>query len=113
MSSTVASGRLRKQIVLERAAFTTNALNERVPGWSTLKAVFANVGYVGGGEGLAAQQVNATLVTRFRIRWDSALAGLNPKDRLRFDGRIYDIKDVFEIGHREGLDIRAVAQADS
>jgi len=37
---------------------------------------------------------------------------VNPKDRVRFDGRVFDIYGVKEIPYRAGLEITATARAD-
>jgi hypothetical protein len=41
------------------------------------------------------------------------VADLSPKDRLTFDGRVFNIIGVKEIGRREGLEISASARADT
>ena len=48
--------------------------------------------------------------TVFRIRWRS---GMTPKKRIIYDGTVYDISHVAEIGRREGLDITAVANGET
>ncbi len=41
------------------------------------------------------------------------MSDIDPKDRVRFEGRVYDIVGVKEIGRREGLEITAVARPDT
>lgn len=45
-------------------------------------------------------------VVVFRIRW---LADLTNADRVDWDGRTYNVKEVKEIRRRKGLDIRCIA----
>lgn len=59
-----------------------------------------------------APEIAAQITTRFRILWSADVASLNPKDRVVFEGRVFDIKAVKEIGTREGLEISAMARAD-
>jgi SPP1 family predicted phage head-tail adaptor len=42
----------------------------------------------------------------FRIRY---LPGITTADRVSYDGKSYDLKEVAEIGRRRGLELRAVA----
>lgn len=108
--------KLDRPVTLERAAMATNSLNEQVPTWEPLARLMAARSYRSpGGERLSGmEQVSATLLSRFTVRWSEVYADLNPKDRLRDeqDGRTYDIKGVFEIGRRRWLEIHAAARAD-
>ena len=112
---TLPAGNLDRRIRLERATITQNALNEDIPTWGELATVWTSKLDVSDGERLAAAEVAAVISTRFRIRWSSLVASLNPKDRVVYPtsgGRIYDIVAVKEIGRREGLEISAMARAD-
>lgn len=42
----------------------------------------------------------------FRIRWRD---GLTIADRIVFNGRVHEIKEIADIGRRVGLEIKAVA----
>lgn len=112
MSRGLMAGSLDREITLERATYTANALNEKIPAWTTLGCVRAAVSYKNAGEKIDGQQVAATLITRFTIRWSSDVSSLNPKDRLVFEGRTYDIHGVYELGRHVGLEIHATARAD-
>lgn len=63
-------------------------------------------------ERMAAQEVSATITTRFQVRWSSFTAGITPKDRLTCEGVEYDITGIKEIGRRDALEITASARAD-
>lgn len=44
----------------------------------------------------------------FRTRW---LAGVTNADRISYGGDVLNIKEVKEIGRREGLELRAIARS--
>lgn len=106
------AGMLDRRITIRRASYTTSALNTEIETWGDLTTVWANVSYRNSNEAVAAQQVSATLMTRFTIRYSSKVADVNPKDRIVFADKTYDIKGVYELGRRQGLEIHAVARAD-
>jgi len=45
----------------------------------------------------------------FRIRH---MDGITLADRVSYDGRAFDLKEVKELGRRHGLDLRATAQGE-
>lgn len=105
--------RLDRRITLERFTYTTDSgSGEQVKTWSTLATVWAAKRDVSDSERVASAEVSAEIGTRFQIRWDSSWSSLNPKDRVVYDGLIYDIVGVKELGRREGLEISAIARAD-
>lgn len=106
------AGPLDRRITIERATVTRNALNEEVRTWSPIATVWASKSDVKDAERWAAHEVAAEVTTRFRIRWQAALANLNPLDRVICEGRTYDINAVKEVGRHEGLEITAVARAE-
>lgn len=65
------------------------------------------------GERWRAGAVDASVTTRFRIRWSSFSAELTPKDRLSCEGRVFNITGIKELGRRDGLEITAAARADA
>ncbi|WP_332717347.1 phage head closure protein [Pelagibacterium mangrovi] len=64
-------------------------------------------------ERLAAMEVSASYTARFRIRWSQAVKSVDPTWRLTFEGRVYDISGVKELGRREGIEITASARAEA
>ena len=77
------------------------------------EAVFASKKDVSDGERLRASEVQATITTRFVIRWSDWAADLSPKDRLFCEGRTYDISGIKEVGERRRwLEITAATRAD-
>lgn len=63
-------------------------------------------------ERVRAQQVGATVTTRFLIRYSSQVRNVDPTYRVEFEDRTYDISAVKEVGFREGLEITATARAE-
>jgi SPP1 family predicted phage head-tail adaptor len=59
-----------------------------------------------------AAEVQATITTRFIVRWSHFTACITPKDRLVCDGREYEITGIRETVRREELEITAAARSD-
>ena len=107
------AGDLDRRITIERYTETRDPFNNPVKIWQELAIVWAAKTDVSDSERLAAQEVGAEISTRFRIRWSLQVRDIDPKDRVRFEGRLYDIVGVKEIGRREGLEITAVARPET
>ena len=107
------AGRLDSRITLKRATSTANAFNEPVVTWTTLATVWASVVPVNDGERLRAGETLASKQSRFTVRYSSTVASVDPRDRITFDGRDYDLNGVKEVGRREYLEITATARAET
>lgn len=103
---------LDRRITLRRATTTVNGFNEPVYTWADLATVWASVQPVNDSERLRAGETLALKQIRFTIRYSSTAATVDPRDRLTFDGREYDINGVKEVGRRMFLEITATARAD-
>lgn len=103
---------LDRRITLQRATTTRDEAGQIIKSWGELATVWASRRRASARETLAAAEVSAAITDVFECRRDSAWADLSPLDRLVFEGRIYDVVSVDEIGRREGLRIAAVARAD-
>ncbi len=108
----LSAGKMDRKIVLQRFTETFDSYNESVKTWATLATRWASYEPISDGERLRSSETAATLSARFVIRYSSAVATLNPKDRLTFDGTTYEILHVKELGRREGLEITAGARDD-
>lgn len=106
------AGPLDRRITLQRATVTQNECGEEISTWGTLATVWAAKLNVSDGEKVAASEVAAQIDLRFQIRWDSSWSDLNPKDRVVFEGRTFDLAGVKELGRREGLELSCAARAD-
>jgi SPP1 family predicted phage head-tail adaptor len=105
-------GNLDRRIVLLRATSTRDAVNAKVESWATLSTVWASFTPVSDGEKFASGQINANLSARFVIRYSTAIADLDEKDRLQFDGKTYDILGAKEITRREWIEITGATRTD-
>lgn len=107
------AGRFDRRIAIKRAAATVNAFNEPVYSWSTLATVWAQMVPVNDAERMRAGETLANMQARFTIRWSATAATIDPRDRLTFEEREYDINGVKQIGRREYLEITATARAET
>lgn len=107
------AGRFDRRVVLKRATSSMNGFNEPELTWNTLATVWASVVPVSDAERMRAGETLAAKQSRFTIRYSSTVADLDPKDRLTFDGRDYDLNGVKELGRREYLEITATARAEA
>ena len=105
----LAAGDLDRRIVIERAVTTIDALGGENHAWQELSTVWAQVLPISDGERWQAQEVSAHSTHRFRIRWGM---GVTAEDRIRYDGRVFEISGVKEIGRRIGQEITAASRAD-
>lgn len=108
-----AAGDLDVRITIRRATTAANAFNELIETWADLVTVWAKRVDASAAESYRAQEVGAEITTRFTIRWSSDVDDVNPKDRVLFSGREYNIAAVRNIGRNEWREIDAVARAES
>jgi SPP1 family predicted phage head-tail adaptor len=106
------AGKLDRRITLQRYGITYNDDNEPVEGFTDLATVWASWRRASARETLASAEINAAATDVFEIRWSSVVSEINPKDRLIYQGDVYDIQAVAEIGRREGLRIDATRHTD-
>jgi SPP1 family predicted phage head-tail adaptor len=106
------AGEMDRRITILRAATATDGFNNPVPVWPPLMTVWAKWRAATANERLAQQEVGAEIEDVFEIRWSTLAGTVNPKDRLRFGDREYDIVEATEIPRRKGVRIKAVARPD-
>lgn len=108
------AGELDRRITIERYVETRGDFNEPIMTWEPLVTVWCAKRDASAGESYRAQSVSAQITTRFTIRYSSQVADVNPKDRIIYEGRVYNITAVREAaeGRRVALEIDAVARAD-
>ena len=100
------AGKLDRMITIERKAETVTASGAVAATWIDIATVRAEVVQQTATEFLTGfgESENGTVI--FRIRY---LPGISTTDRVHFDGTLYDLKEITEIGRRRGLELRAVA----
>lgn len=107
------AGPLDRRVTIERAQTVQDpGSGQEVETWHGFPPVSASWRRASARETLASAEVSAAVSDVFEIRWSPVVADLNPKDRLIYDGRTYDIVEATEIGRRVGIRIGAVARAD-
>lgn len=105
------AGKLDRRLTVLRFGETgRDALNQPIEGFSPVARVWAQQRPIRGEERFEAQQVAASQVMTFHIRYRK---DLTVKDRVLYDGREWDIKDVREIGRRVVTEFDCVARVDS
>lgn len=107
-------GKLDRRITIQRATVTYNEFNDPIESWSDLVTVWAKRTDASAAESYRAQEVGAQISARFTIRYSSDVADVNPKDRIVFGGRDYNITGVREPDstRNQWIEIDAVARAD-
>lgn len=106
------SGDMNRRAVFQRATVTCNNFNEQIESWATLASVWVNRRDVSAAESFRAQEVGAQLSLRFRIRYSPDVADLNPRDRVLYDGRVYNLTGVREIKRNRWLEVDCVVRDD-
>jgi len=112
MGFVLAAGRLDRKIAIERFGAVEDEHGDRVESWAPLANVSAEVVPAPGGERYSSSENAATALTRFTIRWSTTVADVNPKDRIGYGGRFYNIKSAIELGRRVGIEILAAVETD-
>jgi SPP1 family predicted phage head-tail adaptor len=108
------AGTLDRLIRFEHATETASASGEVSLTWALLAEVWGSKEPLSGRELFQAQQAVAKVDTRFRVRYSTLLAEVNPDETYRIicDGRTYNITAVLETGRRVGLEILAWSRAE-
>ncbi|MEM1344341.1 MAG: phage head closure protein [Pseudomonadota bacterium] len=98
-----------RRIVIERRQTGRDTYNDPTTTWTLVAEVWAQWkrGTRAERQQIAEQRVQVP--DTFVTRWTPVLATVAEPDRIRFDGRIYDITGVVELGRRERLEISAMA----
>lgn len=87
------AGKLRHKVTIQQATDSQNSIGEVTKTWSTFAKVWANIQPLAGRELFASQQINAEQTVRITIR---ALSGVEPRMRVLFGTRYYDILSVID-----------------
>jgi SPP1 family predicted phage head-tail adaptor len=94
------SGRLRHQITLQSPSRTRNAVGEPVTTWTDVATVWASVGPLSARDLFAAQQWQAEVTHRVRIRYAPDVADVQDSWRVLFGSRVLVIRTVRNIDER-------------
>lgn len=100
------AGKLDRLITIERLDETVAPSGAVTADWSRVAKVRAELVQQAADEFLAGPGEGEQRTLVFRIRWRT---GLSTADRVIFEGKPFDLKQIVEIGRRRGLELRVVA----
>jgi SPP1 family predicted phage head-tail adaptor len=106
------AGPLDRRITIERWGAEIDDFGGEIVEWLHVATVWASAEDIRDSERYRAQQVGSDVTTRFRVRWRYSIEQLNPKDRLHYGGRVFNIVATKGIGRKEGIEITACARSD-
>ena len=95
----------RRVSVVRPVVVSTNAVNESITEYRTAFNLWAALQPVGADERVDGDQRVAVSTVKFRTRFFLVQA----TDRLRCEGRLYEVTGWTEVGRRAGLEIMARA----
>lgn len=87
------AGKLRHRITIQEHVTGQDEFGQPRDDWRDVTTVWAAVEPLRGREYFAAQQVQADVTARIRIRYRK---GIRPEMRSLYDGRLYDILSVID-----------------
>jgi SPP1 family predicted phage head-tail adaptor len=91
-------GPLRNQIAIQTYTTARDVHGGATPTWSTQATVWGSIEPLQGRELYNARQVSPDVTHKITIRFYS---GLNPKNRLLNDSRIFNIKSITNLEERD------------
>ena len=102
------AGKLSSTITIQLQTETVTASGGVVKTWADLDTVRAEVVQQTATEFLTGygEAEDGTIIFRVRFR-----PGITTADRVSYAGRVYDLKEIKEIGRRRGLELRGVSTA--
>jgi SPP1 family predicted phage head-tail adaptor len=96
------AGKLDRKIVIQESTQGQTAAGEVTNSISTHATVWANVRQVAGREPFRGEREIAQADTIFKIRY---LSTVTPKMQISYNGLIYNIISINELGRREAMEI--------
>ncbi|KEP68524.1 head-tail adaptor protein [Thioclava dalianensis] len=102
------SGKLTRVIAIQSATSTVDDYGSPVKAWANQGTYRAEVVERSTTEFMQTGGATDEAVIVFRIRFVSGVSNTN---RVSFDGKTYQIKEVTELGRRKGLELRCAALA--
>jgi SPP1 family predicted phage head-tail adaptor len=106
------AGRLDRRITIQGQSIAHSDSGQEKITWVDVATVWAEKREDRGTERFATKQIIGHAVTTFRIRWSDTVSAVTSEHRIEFDGRIFNITDVRELGRREGIEIDAYAPSE-
>lgn len=97
------AGKLDRSITIQKFTSTVNDYGSPVESWTDVATLRAQVLQSSTEEFLRGYGEAETTAIILRIRWRD---GIIPDNRVVYDGRNLNIREIKEIGRRKGLDLR-------
>jgi SPP1 family predicted phage head-tail adaptor len=93
------------RVVIQRATDVVDDYGQRVPTWTTLATLWAQVSYRegSGSESIQSAQILSKQPVHFIVSYGSGWADVSPKDRVSYNSKLYNIEAVQEIGRKDGF----------
>lgn len=104
------AGKLDRSIAIQRFTSTVNEYGTPVQSWTDVATVRAQIVQQSTEEFIRGFGASDETAVVFRVRW---LSGVLLADRISFDGKLFNLKEVKEIGRRKGLELRCIASGGS
>lgn len=99
------SNKMDKRVIFERnVSSSVDAHNRTTETWQKIAAVWADVRPLKGDEILKLEREVATEVIKLFIRYDARILG---SDRVRYNGKYWNITYLREIPRQEGIEVLA------
>ena len=95
---------LDRRIRVDSYTESQDTFGEPVKTYALLDTMYARVEPLTGRELFEAQQLSAELPAKFHVRYRS---DINETMQIVFDGDVYGIESIAEVGRRDGLEILA------
>lgn len=93
-------GKLDRRIVVQKRTTTVDTFGQRVETWDTRLNTWAAKRDEFANERVEAGQVVEVVRTVWTMRYNSSIS---PTDRIQYEGEVFDILGLMEVGRREGL----------
>ena len=108
------SGPRDRRIKIERRTSTLDGFGGEIVTWVEVgSGWWVSSLPVKDSEAFRNSEATATITHRFQMLWSvQAWNEIDPRCRITFDNRTYDIVAVKEIGRRDGIEISATARAE-
>jgi SPP1 family predicted phage head-tail adaptor len=100
------AGRLDRKIIFETLTETRDEFGAVSESWNTWREVWAQVMPMSAQERFLSDAKRSVRVNKFKIRY---LKGLLSTMRIRYEGLIYNITGIAELGRFEGYEITGEA----
>lgn len=106
------AGMIDRRVTFQRATVTRDDFGGEIETWFDLASVWAHRRDASASESYRAQEIGAQLTMRLTIRYSPALVDLNPRDRMIYRDRTYNITGVRETDRNRWLEVDVVIRDD-